>query len=94
MTLEKWIEETAKGKYRADSWEVTGIQFGKGTPVRFDPFPFAENLGPVYCTFIRYVDEDEKIAEIRVPPESSEQHDWFREPMGNYYVHNRYLTPQ
>lgn len=94
MKLEKWIEQTAKGQYRDDSWETLGLEFGKGTPVQFDPFPFNEKLAPVYCSFVQYVDEDEKIAEIRIPPESSSGHDWFREPMGRYYVHNRYLTPQ
>lgn len=94
MTLEKWVEQTAKGKYRAESWETIGLDFAKGKAVQFDPFPFCEELSPVYCSFVRYVDDDRRVAEIRVPPESSSRHDWFREPEGRYWVHNRYLTPQ
>jgi hypothetical protein len=94
MPPEVWVERKARGTYRDRSWETSDmVEFNGGDSVKFDPFPQSDWIA-VFCTFVQYVDEEERIAEIRVPPTSERGHPWFNERPGNYYVHQRYLTPQ
>jgi len=89
-----WVEQTARGTYRDKLLETTEhIDFTTGDTVSFDPFPDS-HLNTVYCMFVQYVDDDERIAEIRVPPAAKHSTSWFDEPCGNYWVHERYLTPR
>jgi hypothetical protein len=93
MSLEFWVEQTARGTYRDRLWEVSeAVDFSSGDIVVFDPF---RDSGPsaVLCVFDEYADEDERVAEVTVPPEAEHDHQWFNEVAGSYHVHERYLTP-
>lgn len=90
-----WVENTARGSYRDESWESGRPLLERGDYVTFDPFREQQNMWPVYCTFIQYHGDELKLAEIRVPKCGEDsKFQWFTLRPGNYIVHEQYLTPK
>lgn len=90
MTIEAWVQNSARGLYRKGDYE-----FSEGQAITIDPFRDVDSeafmFWPIYGEFIEYVTDD--IAKVYIPP-GNDDSVWFREDAGEYLIHEGYLTPQ